>query len=167
VEGSEEAVEVVVAVVVAVPLGDLPDAHQVVRRAAPDPEALPLPAVRVARVRQVVLGSEVPPHLVVDPAVHLRLARSLGSLDQMGYPLSLTVLVRVCVLAFWGGPALVGFVGLSFVGTAGGAVAMMGQSPVETIPLTRWSQPWQKERNWEPPVVVSPSGSKFVGLAGG
>ena len=58
-EDSEEAEEegVVVAAVlrvevaVVVPPEDLPDAHQVVRRAAPDPEALPLLAVRVGRVR--------------------------------------------------------------------------------------------------------------------
>ena len=117
-----EAVEVVVVVV---PQGDLPDAHQVVRRAAPDPEALLLPAVCVVRVRQVVLGPEVLPHSVVDLAVRQQLARSSGSSDQTGYPLSLIILVRVRVLAFWGGPALVEFVDLFLVGTAGEAVAMM------------------------------------------
>ena len=49
-EGLEEAE---VAVVAVVPQGDLPDAHQVVRRAAPDLEALLPPAAHVVRVRQV------------------------------------------------------------------------------------------------------------------
>ena len=62
--------------VAVVPRADLPVAHQVVRRVAPDPEALLHPAVHVVQVRQVV-----PLHPVVDLAVRQQLARSLGSLD--------------------------------------------------------------------------------------
>jgi hypothetical protein len=124
-EDSEDSEEEV-AVVAVVPPEDLPDAHQVVRRAAPDPEALLHPVVHVVQVRQVVPGPEVPPHPVVDPAVRQQLARSLGSLDQMGYPLSPMILVRVRAPVSWEGPVLVEFVDLLFVGIAGGAVAMMG-----------------------------------------
>jgi hypothetical protein len=164
VEGSEEAEAEVVAVV---PQGDLPDAHQVVRRAAPDPEALLLPAVRVVRVRQVVPGPEILPHPVVDPVDRQQLARSLGSLDRMGYLLSLTVPVRAPVLVFWGDFVAVESLDLPPVGIAKGAVATVGRLPVETSLSTRWFQPWRRGRNWEPAVVVSPSGSMFVGLEGG
>jgi hypothetical protein len=153
-EAEEEAAAAVVAVVV--PLGVLLDAHraalavrarQVVHQAVPVPEALLRP--------------------VADLAVPHELARLLDSPDQMGYPPSLTVLVQVRALVFWGVLVGVGFVGLSLVDIAGGAVATMGQPPVEASPLTRWSQPWQKGRNRGPVVVVSPNGSMFVGLAGG
>jgi hypothetical protein len=77
------------------------------------------------------------------------------------------VLVRVLVLAFSGDFAGVGSSDLLLVGTVGGAVATLGQPPVGTIFSTRWSQPWQKGRNWELLVVASPSGNTFVGLVGG
>jgi hypothetical protein len=161
VEGSEEevvAAEEVVAVVAAVaPPEDLLDVHQVVRRVAPDPEVLLHPAVHVV---QVCLG--VPFHPVMGPPGRRQLSRSLGSLDQTDYPLNPIIPVRVRVPVSWEAPASVGFAGFSFVGTAGGAVAMLGQSLVETIPLTRWSRPWQKERSWEPVAAVSPSESTFV-----
>ena len=87
-------------VVAVVPPEDLPDAHQVVHRAAPDPEVLLHAAVRVVQVRQVVLGLEVLLHLVVGPPVRRQLARSLGSLDQMGFLLNPIILVRVRVPVF-------------------------------------------------------------------
>jgi hypothetical protein len=161
VEGLEEAEEVVVAAE-AVPLGVLPDAHQVVRRAAPDPEALVLPP---ARVRQVVLGLVVPFQPMMDPPGRRQLSRSLGSLDQMGYPLNPITPVRVRVPVFWGDFVAVEFWDPLPAGTAGVTVAVSGQPPVETIPSTRWSLPWQRGRSWEPLVVVLPSGSKLVGLA--
>jgi hypothetical protein len=161
----EEAAEVVAAVEVveAVPQEDLPDAHQVVRRAAPDPEALLLPP---ARVRQVVLGLVVPFHPVMDPPGRRQLSRSLGSLDQMGYPLNPIIPVRVRVPVFWGDFVAVGSWDPLPAGTAGVTVAVPGYPPVETIPSTRWSLPWQRGRSREPLVVVSPSGSKLVGLVG-
>ena len=153
------------AVVAAHPEG-LPEVHQVVRRGVPDPEVLLHPVDHVVQACQVVLGLEVPFYLVMDPPDHPQLSRSLGSLGQMGSLLNPITLVRVRVPVFWEVPALVGFAGPLLVGTAGGAVATMGQSPVETIPSTRWSLPWRKGRNRGPLVVVSPSGSMFVGLAG-
>jgi hypothetical protein len=57
--------------------------------------------------------------------------------------------------------------GLPLVGIARGVVATSDQLLVETSLSTRWFQPWRRGRNWEPLVVVSPSGSMFVGLAGG
>ena len=77
------------------------------------------------------------------------------------------ILVRVLVLAFLEDLAAVGFLDPLLVGTARGAVAATGRSPVETIPWTRWSQLWRKGRNWEPLAEASPSGSMFVGLEGG
>ena len=74
----------------------------------------------------MVPGPEVLLHPVVDPAVRQQLARSSDSLDRMGCLLSLMVLVRVRVLAFLGDSAGVGSLDPLFVGTAGGAVAMMG-----------------------------------------
>ena len=85
----------------------------------------------------------------------------------MGYPLSLTVPVQSLVLAFWGDFVVVESWGLLLVGTAGVTVAASGQPLVETVPSTRWSLPWQRGRSWGPVVVVSPSGSKLVGLAEG
>jgi hypothetical protein len=102
VEGSGEAEEeevVVVAVVaaVAVPQGDLPDAHQ---------------AVLVVQARQVahraVPALAVPPHPVVDPVVRPEPARLADFPDRMGYPLSPMVLVRVLVPVSWGDSAGVG-----------------------------------------------------------
>ena len=95
-EGSEEEV---VPVVVALPEG-LPDAHQVVRLAAPDPEVLLLPAVHVVQVCRVVLGLEVPFQLVMGLLGRRQLSRSLGSSDQMGYPLNPIIPVRVRVPVF-------------------------------------------------------------------
>jgi hypothetical protein len=157
VEGSEEAEEEEVAVAaVAVLQGDLPDAHQAV------------PVVQVRQVaHRVVPGPETPSYPVADPAVPPELASPAAPLERSDHPQSPIVLVRVLVLAFWGDSAGVGSLDPLLVGTAGGAVATTGQPPVETILLTRWSQPWQKGRNWEPLVVVSPNGSMFVGLAGG
>jgi hypothetical protein len=97
-EEEEEEVEVVAAVVA--PPEDLPDAHQVVRRAAPDPEVLLHPAVHVVQVCQVVLGLEVPFHSVMGPPGRRQLSRSLGSSDQMGYPLNPIIPVRVRVPVF-------------------------------------------------------------------
>jgi hypothetical protein len=77
------------------------------------------------------------------------------------------VLVQVLVPVFWGDSAGVESLDPLLVGIAGGVVATAGQLLVETVPSIRWSQPWQKGRNWEPVVVVSPSGNMFVGLAGG
>ena len=77
------------------------------------------------------------------------------------------ILVRVLVLAFWEEFAGVGSLDPLVIGTAGGVVATTGRPPVETILLTRWSQLWRRGRNWEPLVVVLPSGSMFVGLVGG
>ena len=136
-EGSEEVEEevVVVAEEVVVPQGDLLDAHQavlgvqarpVVHRAVPGPEAL---------------------LLVADLAVPHELASPADPLDRTDHPLSPMVPVRVLVLAFWGVPALVGFVDPLLVDTVGGAVATMGQLLVETVPLTRWFLPWWKGRN--------------------
>jgi hypothetical protein len=155
VEAEEE--EVVVAVAVAVdPQGDLPDAHQ---------------AVPLVQERQVahwaVPDLEAFPHSVADPAVPHELAKSAGSLDRKDHPPSPRVPVRVLVLASWEGSAGVGSLDPLLVGTAEGAVATTDQPPVEAILSTRWSRPWQKGRNWEPLVVVSPSGSMFVGLVGG
>ena len=153
-EGSEEVEEAVV--VVAAPQGDLPDAHQVV------------PVVQVCQVaHRAVPGPEVLLYPVADPAVPPELASSADPLERTDHPPSPMVLVRVLVLAFWGDSAGVESLDPLLVGTAGGAVATTGQPPVEAILSTRWSQPWQKGRNWEPLVVVSPSGSMFVGLAGG
>ena len=153
-EGSEEAEEAEV-VVAEVPQGDLLVAHQAV---------LAVQACQVAH--RAVPGPVVLPHPVADPAVPPEPARLADFLDRMGYPLSPMVLVRVPVLVFWGDFAGVGSLDPLLAGTAGGAVATTGQPPVETIPLTRWFPLWQKGRNWEPPVVVLPSGSMFVGLAG-
>jgi hypothetical protein len=89
----------------------------------------------------------------------------LGRKDPHPSPTDLRV--QVLVLASEGDSAGVESLDPSLVGTAGGAVATTGQPLVETIPSTRWFQFWQKGRNWEPLVVVSPSGSMFVGLAGG
>jgi hypothetical protein len=151
-----EAEEAAVAVAVAVPQGDLPDVHQVV----------PVDQVRQV-ARRVVPRPEALPHSMADPLVPHELASSADSPDRTDYPPSPMVLVRVPVLAFWGVPVLVGFVDPLFADTAGGAVATTGQPPVETTLLTHWSLLWQKGRNWEPLVVVMPSGSMFVGLAGG
>jgi hypothetical protein len=151
VEGSAEAEEEEVAV--AVLQGVPPDSHQAVQarqvahRAVPDLEALL--------------------HPVADPAVPHELASSAGSLGRADHLLSPTVLAQVLVLAFWGDSAGVGSLDPLLVDTAGGAVATTGQPPVETVLLIRWSQPWQRGRNWEPLVVASPSGSMFVGLVGG
>ena len=161
VEEAEEEV-VVVAAVEAVPLEDLPDAHQVVRRAAPDPGALLLPP---ARVCQVVLGLVVPFLLVTGPPGRLQLSRSSGLSDRMGYLLNPIIPVRVHVPASWGDFVAVESWDPLPAGTVGVTVAVSGQPPVETIPLTRWSSPWQRGRSREPLVVVSPSGSKLVGLA--
>jgi hypothetical protein len=154
VEGLEE--EEVAAVVVVVPQGDLPDAHQ---------------AVPVVQARQVVHRADLVPEALLLPVADLlvlhELARSSDSPDQMGYPLSLTVLVRVPVLVFWEDSAWAGSLDPLLAGTVGGAVATTGPQLVETSLLTHWSQPWQKGRNWELAAVVSPSGSMFVGLAGG
>jgi hypothetical protein len=96
VEGSEEVVAVAavaaVVEVVAVPLEVLPDARQVVRQVAPDPEVLLLPPVRV---RQVVLF-----YPVMGLLGRRQLSRSLGSLDQTGYLLNPIILVRVRVPVF-------------------------------------------------------------------
>jgi hypothetical protein len=127
-----------------------------------------LQAVQARQVaHRVVPGPGAPLRPEADPVVSHELARSSGSPDQMGYPLSPMVLVRILVPAFWGDSAGVESLDPLLVGTAGGAVATMGLPPVEATPLTRWSQLWQKGRNLEPLVVVSPSGSMFVGLAGG
>jgi hypothetical protein len=159
VEGLEEEVEaaaaaVAVVVVVVVPQGDLPDAHQ---------------AVPVVQARQVVhradLGPEAPLLPVADQPVAHELARSSDPLDQMGYPLSLMVLVQLPVLAFWEDSAWAGSSDPSLAGTVGGGVATTGPPPVEVFLLTRLSLPWQTGRNREPGAVVSPSGSMFVGLA--
>jgi hypothetical protein len=139
-----------------VPQGVLPDVHQAVpgaqarqvdHRVVPRPEALLRP--------------------VADLAVHLEPAKSSDSLDRMGYLLSPTTLARVLVLAFWEDFAEVGSLDPLLVGTAEGAVATMGRPPVEAIPWTRWSQLWRRGKSWEPLVVELPSGSRFVGLAGG
>ena len=145
-----------------VPPEDLPDVHQVIRRVAPDPEVLLHPVDHVVRVCQVVLGLEVPFHPVMGPPGHPQLSRSLGSSDQMGYPLNPIIPVRVHVPVSWEAPASVGFAGFLLVGTAGATVAVLGQLLVETTPLTRWSLPWRRGRSWGPAVVVSPSGSMFV-----
>ena len=176
-EGSEAEVEVapvpavalaaveVVVVVVVVPPEVLLDTHQVVRRADLDPEALGLPAVPVVQVHQVVPGLGVSFHLVMGLPGGRQPSRSSGSLDRMGYPLNPITLVRVRFPVFWGDFVAVEFWDPLPAGTAGVAVAVSGQPPVETIPLTRWLLPWQKGRSWEPLVVVSPSGSKLAGLA--
>jgi hypothetical protein len=78
VEDSEE--EEVVAEAAAAPPEVLPDAHQVVRRADPDPGVLLLPAVHVVRVCQVVLGLGVPFHPVMGLLGRRQLSRSLGPL---------------------------------------------------------------------------------------
>jgi hypothetical protein len=125
VEGSEEGEgEAVVAVVPLEVHRAVPAAHvrQVARRVVPDPEALL--------------------HPVADPAVPHELASPADPLDRADHPPSPMVLVRVLVLAFWGVPALVGFVDPSSVDIVEGAVAMMGQLPVEMVPLTRWFLPW-------------------------
>jgi hypothetical protein len=155
VEGSEEVVEAAAAAAAA-PQGDLLVVHQAVPGAQ---------AHQVAH--RVVPGLEALLHPVADLAVHLEPAKSLDSLDRTGYPLSPMALVRVLVLASWEDFAGVGFLDPLLVGTAGGAVATTGRPPVETILLTRWSQLWQKGRNWEPLAEASPSGSMFVGLEGG
>ena len=166
---AEEAEEVVVVAVVVVPLEDLPDAHQAVlqavRRAVPGPEVLFHLVPHVVQVCRVVPGLEVPFHPVMDPPGRRQLSRSLGSLDQMGCLLNPIILVRVRVPVFWGDFVAVEFWDPLPAGTAGVMVAVSGQPPVETIPLTRWSLPWQRGRSWEPLVVVTPSGSKLVGLA--
>jgi hypothetical protein len=147
VEGSEEAVAAVVA-----PQGDLPGSHQV---------------VPVVQARRAVHGLEALLHPVADPLVRLEPARSSDFPGRTEHPLSLMVLERALVLAFWGDSAGVGSLDPLPIGTAGGAVVTTAQPPVEAIPLIRWSRPWQRGRNWELLVVVSPSGSMFVGLAGG
>jgi hypothetical protein len=122
VEDLEDLEVAAVEAAVVAPPGDLPDAHQVVRRVAPDPEVLLHPAVHVV---QVVLGLEVPFHPVMGPPGRRQLSRSLGSLDQMGYPLNPMIPVRVRVLAFWGDFAEVGFLDLLLSGTAGEVVAIV------------------------------------------
>jgi hypothetical protein len=156
VEGSEEVVvEAVVAAVVAAPQGDLPGSHQAV------------PVVQARQVaHRVVHGPEAPLHPVADPLVRLEPARSSDFPGRTEHPLSLTVLERVLLPAFWGDFAGVGFLDPLPIGTAGGAVATTGQPLVEAIPSIHWSRPWRREKSWGLPVVVLPSGSMFVGLAG-
>jgi hypothetical protein len=122
VEGSEE-VEEVVAVVAVVHLEAVLEAPREAHRVVPDPEALLL---LVADLVVLHLASLV---VVTDP------------LERTGYPPSPMVPVRVLVLASWGDSALVEFLDLPLVDTAGGAVATMGQPLVETVPLTRWFLP--------------------------
>jgi hypothetical protein len=137
------------------PQGDLPGSHQAV------------PVVQAHQVaHRVVHGPEALLHPVAASLVRLELARSSDFPGRMEHPLSLTVLERVPVLAFWGGSAGVGSLDLLLTGTVGGAVVTTGQPPVGAIPLVRWSRLWQRGRNWELLVVVSPSRNMFVGLAG-
>jgi hypothetical protein len=126
VEGSEEG-EVAVAVVVVVVVVVLLEVHLDAHRAAPDPEAPLLPVADPGVLHLAIPASLV---VVMDP------------LERTDYPPSPMVPVRVPVLASWGDSALVEFLDLPLVDTAGGAVATMGQPLVETVPLTCWFLPW-------------------------
>ena len=128
-----------VEVAVVVPPEDLPDAHQVVRQAGPDPEVPLHLADHVVQVYLMVLGPEVPFRPVMGSPGHRQLSRSLGLSDQMGYPLNPIILVRVRVLVFWEGFVGVGSLDPLLVDIAGGVVAMTDQPLVEAILSTHWS----------------------------
>jgi hypothetical protein len=93
-----------------------------------------------------VAAAEVPVLLEapqgVQQATPVSLVVATDPLEQTDYLPSPMVPVRVPVLASWGDSALVESLDPPLVDIAGGAVATMGQPPVETALSTRWSLPW-------------------------